>query len=182
MEKQKSINAQLSQKIDTVENNVDKRIDGHQSEIDQKFDNLQKSISRLANQQHVYLEEENPEEEFLIDTMVEEHCQQQLQEGLIEKFAKYSKGLFESSYIGVVVCPWEKKEVISPVLTEEGSGKEADEEPIKLILQPIPIKLNPSATAQATKSPLPTAPSPDPMHILQRSSHLHCLPCKTSRN
>ena len=42
MEKQKTINAQLSQKIDTVENNVDKRIDGVQCEINQKFDNLQK--------------------------------------------------------------------------------------------------------------------------------------------
>ena len=109
MEKQKAINAQLSQKIDTVENNVNKRIYGLQREIDHKFDNLQKSISRLANQQHVYLEEENPEEECLIDTVVEEHCQQQLQEGLIENFAEYSKGLSESSDIGAAVCPWEKK-------------------------------------------------------------------------
>ena len=90
MERQKTINAQLSQKIDTVENNVDKRIDGLQSEIDHKSDNLHKSISRLANQQHVYPEEENPKEECLIDTMVEEHCQQQLQEGLRENFSQYS--------------------------------------------------------------------------------------------
>ena len=76
MEKQKIINAQLSQKIDTVENNVDKRIDGFQSEIDKKFGNLQKSISRLANQQHVYPEEENPKEECLIDITMEEHCKQ----------------------------------------------------------------------------------------------------------
>ena len=87
MEKHKTINAQLSQKIGTVENNVNKKIDGLQSEIDHKFDNLQKSISRLANQQHVSPEEENPKEECLIDTMVEEHCQQRLQEGLIENFA-----------------------------------------------------------------------------------------------
>ena len=115
MEKQKTINAQLSQKINTVENNVDKRIDGLQNEIDQKFDNLQKSISRLANQQHVYPEEENPEEECLIDTMVEEHCQQQLQEGLIEKLAKYSEGLSESSDIGVSVYPWKKKRSNLPI-------------------------------------------------------------------
>ena len=114
VEKQKTIIAQSSQKIDTVENNVDKRIDGLQSEIDQKFDNLQKSISRLVNQQHVY-----PEELCLSDTMVDEHCQQQLQEGLIENFAEYSEGLFESLDIGAAVCPWEKKEVISLLLTEE---------------------------------------------------------------
>ena len=129
MEKHKSINDQLSQKIDTVENNVDKRIDGFQNEIDHKFDNLEYSISSLANQQHVYLKEENPKEECLIDTMVEEHCQQQPHEGLIENFAEYSEGLSESSDIGAAVCPWEKKEAISPLLIEEGSGKEAVKEP-----------------------------------------------------
>ena len=48
MEEQKKINAQLSQKIDTMENNVNKRIDGLQSEMEQKLDNLQYSISKLA--------------------------------------------------------------------------------------------------------------------------------------
>ena len=52
--------------------------------------------------------------------MLEEQCLQQLQEGLIENF--------ESSDIGVVVCPWEKKEETSPMLTEEGSEKDAMEE------------------------------------------------------
>ena len=60
----------------------------------------------------------NTEEEFLIDTMVEEQCLQQLQEGLIENF--------ESSAIGSVVCPWEMN---SPMLTEEGSGKDVVDEP-----------------------------------------------------
>ena len=36
-----------------------------------------------------------------------------------------------------------------------GRGKEAGEEPQESILQPIPMNLNPTATAQATKSPLP---------------------------
>ena len=40
---------------------------------------------------------------------MEEHCQQQLQEGLIKNFAEYYEGLSESSNIGVVICPWEKK-------------------------------------------------------------------------
>ena len=52
--------------------------------------------------------------------MVEEQCLQQLQEGLIENF--------ESSDTGVAVCPWEKTEETSPMLTEEGSGKDAMEE------------------------------------------------------
>ena len=97
---------------------MDHKFDNLQSEIDRKLDNLQYSISRLTNQHHVHQEEVNTEEEFLIDTMVEEQCLQQLQEGLIENF--------ESSAIGSVVCPWETN---SPMLTEEGSGKDVVDEP-----------------------------------------------------
>ena len=82
--------------------------------------------------------------------MVEEQCQQQLQEGMIENFAEYSKGLSESSDICAVVCLSRKDEAISPLLTEESSGKEAGEEPQK-------------PTTQATNSPLPR---PDLVHIL----------------
>ena len=80
VEAQKTINAQLSQKIDTMENIVDKRIDGLQSEIEHKLDNLQYSISMLTNQQHVHREEVNLEEECLIDTIVEEQCKQKKEE------------------------------------------------------------------------------------------------------
>ena len=80
VEEQKKFNAQLSQKIHTMENSLNQKVDGLQSEIgqkfdnlqsgiDQKFDNLHKSISRLANQQV------HQEEECLSGTMVEEQCQ-----------------------------------------------------------------------------------------------------------
>ena len=42
---QKSINSQLNQRIDSVEN----RMDGMQNDLSQKIDNLQYSISRLTN-------------------------------------------------------------------------------------------------------------------------------------
>ena len=45
----KSINAQLSQRIDSVENTLNKRMDGMQNDLSQKIDNLQYSISRLTN-------------------------------------------------------------------------------------------------------------------------------------
>ncbi|RVW12391.1 hypothetical protein CK203_099426 [Vitis vinifera] len=45
----KSINAQLSQRIDSVENTLNKRMDGMQNDLSQKIDNLQHSISRLTN-------------------------------------------------------------------------------------------------------------------------------------
>ena len=72
-----------------------------------------------------------------------------------------SEGLSESSDTCVVVFPREKKEEILPFITEEGSGKEIVEEPEELVLKPCPTELNPTATAQATKSPLPVAPSTD---------------------
>ena len=105
MEEQKTFNAQLRQRIHTVEKSLNQKLDGLQSGIDQIFDNLQKSISRLANQ-HDHQKEENLEKVCLRDTMVEEQCQQQLQEGLIENFVEYSEGLSKSSAIGIV-CPWE---------------------------------------------------------------------------
>ena len=46
---QKSINAQLSQRIDSVENTLNKMMDGMQNDLSQKIDNLQYPISRLTN-------------------------------------------------------------------------------------------------------------------------------------
>ena len=46
---QKSINAQLSQRIDNVENTLNKMMDGMQNDLSHKIDNLQYSISRLTN-------------------------------------------------------------------------------------------------------------------------------------
>ena len=88
------MNIQANKKIDTVESSLNKELDGFQSEIGQKFDNLQCSISRLASQQHVYQEEENPEGEYLIDTILGEQPQLlQLQEDLIEEPVEASEGL-----------------------------------------------------------------------------------------
>ena len=77
-----------------------------------------------------------------------------------------SEGLSESSDMCAVVFPREMKEEILPFITEEGSETKAVEEPKKNVLQPIPIELNLTATAQATKCPLPVAPSTDQVYIL----------------
>ena len=126
IEEQRVVNVQANQEINTVESSPNKKLDGFQSEIDQKLDILQESISKLTNNL-VHQEEENPEGGCLTDTMVEEQCQQQ--------------GLPESSYTCAVVFLWEKKEETSPMLTEEGSGKEEIEKPQK-------------STGQAMNSPL----------------------------
>ena len=165
VEEQKKFNAQLSQKIHTVENPLEQKLDGFQSKVGQQFNSLQCSISNLA-QQLDHQGEENPEEECQIDTMAEEQCKQQPHQGLIEDFIELSEGLSESSDMCDVVFPRENQEEILPFITEEGSGKEIVEEPQELVLKPFPTKLNPTATAQAIKSPLPIAPSTDQVYIL----------------
>ena len=144
IEEQRVVTVQANQETETVESSLDKKLDGFQSKIDQKLDILQESISKLTNQL-VHQEEENPEEECQSETMVEEPCLQQLQVGLVENF--------EPSDIGAAVCPWEKKEETSPMLIEEGSGKEKIEKPQK-------------STAQAINSPLPEALSLDQVYTL----------------
>ena len=63
VEEQKTINAQLSQRIFNMERSLKKKLDVVQSDFDQKFDNLQSEmdrkldryfVSRLINQQHVH--------------------------------------------------------------------------------------------------------------------------------
>ena len=113
LEKQKTFNAQLRQRILTVENSLNQKLDGLQSEINQKFDNLQKSISRLANQ-HDHQEEENPKGECLIDTILGEHTHlQQLWEELMQE-------------------PVEALEELPAGEAGGGRGKEAWEEPKSL--------------------------------------------------
>ena len=94
--------------------------------------------------------------------MAEEQCEQQPHQEPIEDFIELSEGLAESSDMCDVVFPRENQEEIIALLTEEGSGIEAGKEPQKLTLQPIPMKLNPSATAQATYNPLPVYILPTP--------------------
>ena len=148
MEEQKKINAQLSQKINTMENNVSKRIDGLQSEMEQY------SISKLA--QHLdHPEEETQEEECLSDTMVEDPCLQQPQEIMVENF--------EPS-VGAAICLWEEKEATFP-LTEKSSGHETVEGTQEPIIQPNPIDLDPNATAQPKNNPLLVPPLADLVYI-----------------
>ena len=112
-------------------------------------------------------EEESQEEECLSDTIVEESCLQQPQQGLVENS--------ESSDICVVVCLWEKEDAIPLLLTEE--AVEENKENIfplpptdSVYILPLPAPQSqpktPTANAQATKYPLPVAPSDNQVYIL----------------
>nr|CAN77539.1 hypothetical protein VITISV_008121 [Vitis vinifera] len=59
-----SINAQLSQRIDSVESSLNKRMDGIQNDLSQKIDNLQYSISRFANLNKVQEKENFPSQHY----------------------------------------------------------------------------------------------------------------------
>ncbi|RVW19188.1 hypothetical protein CK203_093889 [Vitis vinifera] len=63
VEPQKSINAQLSQKIslpDRVESSLNKKMDGVQHDLSQKIDNIQHSISRFSNLNTMQEKENSP--------------------------------------------------------------------------------------------------------------------------
>ena len=149
VEEQKKINAQLSQKIDTMENNVNKRIDGLQSEMEQKLDNLQYSISKLAEQLD-HAEEESQEDECLIETILGEQVQLQPQEELKVESLEAPEELQDAP---VTFWPLKQEEHINALITEEGSKTKPGEEPKK-------------STDQPQNNPLPVAPSDDQVYIL----------------
>ena len=53
VEEQKTINAQINQRIERVESSIDKRIEGLHKILNKKIDTMQTSISNLNNQQQV---------------------------------------------------------------------------------------------------------------------------------
>nr|CAN79438.1 hypothetical protein VITISV_036861 [Vitis vinifera] len=61
---QKSINAQLSQRIDNVESSLIKMMDEVQNDLSQKIDNPQDSISRFANLNTVQEKENSPSQPY----------------------------------------------------------------------------------------------------------------------
>ena len=158
---QKEFNAQLSEKIHTEENSLDQRLDGLNIDFEHEWDNLQDSIENLIDQQQC-----PPEEDCQSDIMAEEQCEQQPHQELIEDFIELSEGLAESSDMCDVVFPRENQEEIISLLIEEGSKTKAVEVPKKNVIQPNPIDLDTTATAQDTKNPLPVAPSADQVYIL----------------
>ena len=161
MVEQKEFNAQLSEKIHTEENSLDQRLDGLNNDYEHKWDNLQDSIEDLIDQQQC-----PPKEDCQSGIIAEEQCEQQPHQELIEDFIELSEGLAESSDMCDVVFPRENQEEIISLLTEEGSKTKAVEVPKKNVIQPNPIDLDTTATAQDTKYPLPVAPSADQVYIL----------------
>ena len=163
-EEQRVVTVQANQETETVESSLNKELDGFQSEIDQKLDIQQESILKLTNQfvhqEEENLEEESQEDESLTETILVEQAQLQPQEELKVELVKAPEDLQDAP---VNFWPWTNEEQNTALLTEKSSGHEGTQEPI---IQPNPIDLDTTATAQATKCPLLIAPSDDQVYIL----------------
>ena len=164
IEEQRVVTVQANQETETVESSLNKELDGFQSEIAQKLDILQESISKLA-QQPDHKGEENPEDEWT-GTILGEQVQLQPQEELKMESVEALQELQDALESSAAFWPWRKEEEITAPLIEEGSKTKAVEVPKKNVIQPNPIDLDTTATAQDTKYPLPVAPSVDQVYIL----------------
>ena len=177
VEEQGVVTVQANQETETVESSLNNESDGFQSKIDQNLDILQESISKLAqqpDQEEENLEEESQEEESLTETVLVEQTQLKPQEELEVESLEAPEELQDAP---VNFWPWTKEKEITALLTEKSSEHEGTQEPI---IQPnpqaIPKDLDTIATAQATKNPLPTAPSTDQVYILPASQSQHKTP------
>ena len=165
IEEQRVVTVQANQETETVESSLVKELDGFQSKIDQNLDILQESISKLTNQ-FVHQEEENLEDECLTETILVEQDKLQPQEELKVESAEAPEELQDALESSVAFWSWRKEEEITALLTEKSSGYETVEWTQEPIIQPNPIDLDTTATAQDTKYPLPVAPSVDQVYIL----------------
>ena len=170
IEDNRVVNVQANQETEAVESSSNEKLDGFQSAIDRELDILQESISKLTNQfvhqEEENLEEESQEEECLTETVLVEQVQLQPQEELKVESLEAPEELQDAP---VNFWPWTNEEQIRALITEESSGHETGEEPQEPIFQPIPMKLNPSATAQPKNNPTANAKttySPLPVYIL----------------
>ena len=151
-EEQRVVTVQANQETETVESSLNKELDGFQSEIDRKLEIQQESILKLTNQP-VQQEEESQEDECLTESILVEQAQLQPQEELEVELVKSPEEL-QDALESVNFWPWTNEEQNTALLTEESCGHETGEEPQEPNLQPIPMKLNPIATAQPKNSPL----------------------------
>ncbi|RVW87262.1 hypothetical protein CK203_037166 [Vitis vinifera] len=84
-------------------------------------------------------EEEGPEEVCIIDTLVEEHCDQNMQDELNESLEDLEEGLSEPADVLATLQGWRRKEEILPLFNKEEGQDDVTEEFPKLNLKPLPM-------------------------------------------
>ena len=138
VEKQKAVNSQANQRIDTVEGKLNKKIENLQSEISQKFDNLQYSISRLTNQQQV-------QEKGIFPSQIQPNPRG------VHELSSSSEPTSKIYEVKAVITLRSGKEVEQPVPKPAEEGQEAKEaEPEELVIKEDAVK-------KSTPPPFPQA-------------------------
>ncbi|RVW15674.1 Retrovirus-related Pol polyprotein from transposon 17.6 [Vitis vinifera] len=99
-------------------------------------------------------EEEGLEEVCLINTLVEEHCDKNLQESLNESLEMFEEGLPEPSDVLPIMSPWRRREEILPLFNQEDSQEATVDDPPKLVLKPLPIDLKYAYLEENEKCPV----------------------------
>nr|CAN80230.1 hypothetical protein VITISV_003211 [Vitis vinifera] len=101
---------------------------------------LELNIFYMSKKQTTPEEEEGPEEVCIIDTLVEEHCNQNMQDKLNESLADFEEGLSEPPNVLATLQSWRRIEEILPLFNKE-EGAAAEKETPKLNLKPLPVEL-----------------------------------------
>ncbi|RVW70695.1 Pro-Pol polyprotein [Vitis vinifera] len=101
---------------------------------------LDLNIFYMSKKQITPEEEESPEELCIIDTLVEEHCNQHMQDKLNESLEDIEEGFSESPIGLATLQSWRKIEGILPLFNEEEEAAVEKEIP-KLNLKPLPVEL-----------------------------------------
>nr|CAN75109.1 hypothetical protein VITISV_010027 [Vitis vinifera] len=101
---------------------------------------LDLNIFYMSKKQITPEEEEGPEELCIIDTLVEEHCNQNMQDKLNESLVNFEEGLSESPTVLATLQSWRKIEEILPLFNKEEKAA-AEKKPPNLNLKPLPVEL-----------------------------------------
>ncbi|RVW39881.1 hypothetical protein CK203_083190 [Vitis vinifera] len=103
-------------------------------------------------------EDEGPEEVCMIDTLVEEHCNQsmldQFEENPDESHEDLDDGLAEPMGMNAVMSNWRQKPVILPLFKDEEEMKEAKDAILKLELKTLPAELKYAYLEEGNKAPV----------------------------
>ena len=115
---------------------------------------LELNIFHLC-QKHIHpKEEEGSEEVCMIDALVEEHCNQKMQEKLNESLRDLDEGLPKPSYLLATLPGWRRIEEILPLFNEKEAQEAVKEESPKLILKPLPTELKYAYLEENKKCPV----------------------------
>ncbi|RVW57834.1 hypothetical protein CK203_115292 [Vitis vinifera] len=162
VEAQKAINAQLNQRIDSVESLLIKRMDEVQNDLSQKLDNLQDSISRFANLNTMQEKENSPSQPYQNSKGIHE-VEAQEGESLMEKEVKTVITL-SGKEVDLPTCKLEhkvesetKKEKMKEIkgkkkgksIEKDDYDFDIDEEPQRIVIKEEMMKHMPPSFPQA---------------------------------